>query len=123
MIQSYVGRARNESSDSGSPVNCSQLSIFPFRLSKSGEAEQICASLVATLMNDQPQRPLAPKPESVLFYREFLAERQEILVHKWYLSENSGEDVGLDRALSSWTLNHREAWRRHRCQLTRPTRR
>jgi len=49
-----------------------------------------------------------------LFYREFLAERQEVLRHKWLLSEKAGTDVGFERALTHWVINHREKWRKTR---------
>jgi hypothetical protein len=33
------------------------------------------------------------------FYKEFLAEREEILRHKWIESEKAGHDIGFERAL------------------------
>jgi uncharacterized Fe-S cluster-containing radical SAM superfamily protein len=48
--------------------------------------------------------------ELPLFYREFLAEREEILRNKWLLSEGAGHDVGFDRALVDWVTSHRAAW-------------
>ncbi len=47
-------------------------------------------------------------------YREFQAEREEILRHKWIESEKAGRDVGFEFALTDWNLRHRAAWRRHR---------
>ena len=44
------------------------------------------------------------------FYREFLAEREEILRHKYFLSENAGCDVGFDAALIDWVMQHRGKW-------------
>ena len=44
-------------------------------------------------------------------YREFLAEREEILKHKWLESEKVGHDIGYDRAVLDWIMNHREKWR------------
>ena len=32
-------------------------------------------------------------------YQEFLAEREEILKHKWIESEKEGKDIGFERAL------------------------
>ena len=32
-------------------------------------------------------------------YQEFLAEREEILKHKWLESERAGEDIGFEKAL------------------------
>jgi hypothetical protein len=47
-------------------------------------------------------------------YREFLAERQEILRHKWIESEKVGRDIGFERALLDWMLKHRTQWRQAR---------
>lgn len=47
-------------------------------------------------------------------YKEFLAEREEILRHKWLKSEESGKDIGFESALLDWMLNHRAAWREAR---------
>ncbi len=56
------------------------------------------------------------------FYREFLAERDEILRHKDVESEKVGCDVGFERALVDWIEKHRPAWRegRFRQQGFRP---
>lgn len=45
-------------------------------------------------------------------YQEFLAEREEILRHKWLESERLGGDIGFERALLGWIRNHREDWRK-----------
>jgi len=47
-------------------------------------------------------------------YREFLAEREEILRHKWLESEKAGHDIGFDRALLDWIVRHRASWRKTR---------
>ena len=44
-------------------------------------------------------------------YQEFLAEREEILRHKWLESERLGGEIGFERALLDWIRNHREDWR------------
>jgi hypothetical protein len=44
-------------------------------------------------------------------YQEFLAEREEILRHKWIESEKQGKDIGFERALLDWIRKHRENWR------------
>ena len=49
-------------------------------------------------------------------YREFLAEREEILKHKWIESEKAGHDIGFERALLDWIVKHRSSWRRARKQ-------
>jgi hypothetical protein len=47
-------------------------------------------------------------------YKEFLAEREEILCHKWIESEKAGYDIGFERALVDWILKYRAAWREKR---------
>ena len=47
-------------------------------------------------------------------YREFLAEREEILRHKWLESEKVGYDLGFERALIDWIRKHRDKWRTSR---------
>jgi hypothetical protein len=51
-----------------------------------------------------------------VLYKEFLAEREEILCHKWIESEKAGCDIGFERALLDWTLKYRSTWceKRHR---------
>lgn len=52
--------------------------------------------------------------KSSSLYREFQAEREEILRHKWLESEKAGRDIGFDRALTDWIVKHRSKWRRAR---------
>jgi hypothetical protein len=47
-------------------------------------------------------------------YREFQAEREEILKHKWIESEKAGRDIGFERALTDWIVRHRSKWRKNR---------
>lgn len=47
-------------------------------------------------------------------YQEFLAEREEILKHKWIESEKAGHDIGFEAALVDWITKHRSSWRRSR---------
>lgn len=49
-------------------------------------------------------------------YREFQAEREEILRHKWIESEKAGRDIGFEHALTDWILKHRSKWRKSRQQ-------
>ena len=51
---------------------------------------------------------------SAAAYRDYLAERDEILRHKWILSEAAGLDVGFEAALLDWVSSTRTAWRRTR---------
>ena len=48
------------------------------------------------------------------FYREFQAEREEIMKHKWIESEKAGHDIGFERALTDWIIKHRTKWRKSR---------
>ena len=52
--------------------------------------------------------------ENSSLYREFLAEREEILRHKWLESEKVGIDVGFEEALTDWMVKHRSEWRKRR---------
>jgi hypothetical protein len=47
-------------------------------------------------------------------YREFQAEREEILKHKWIESEKAGYDIGFERALTDWIVKYRSKWRKAR---------
>ena len=47
-------------------------------------------------------------------YKEFLAEREEILRHKWLESEKAGRDIGFEQALTDWIVKHRAKWRKER---------
>jgi hypothetical protein len=51
-------------------------------------------------------------------YREFQAEREEILKHKWIESEKAGHDIGFERALTDWIVKHRANWRKTRQTAT-----
>ena len=70
-------------------------------------------------------RMTAPEPEPATnrdfvkqssLYQEFLAEREEILKHKWLESERLGYDIGFERALLDWIRKHREGWLAARLQ-------
>ncbi len=56
-----------------------------------------------------------------VLYKEFLAEREEILKHKWIESEKAGSDIGFEKALLEWILKHRSNWRSKRMKEGRPT--
>ena len=47
-------------------------------------------------------------------YREFQAEREEILRHKWIESEKAGHDIGFEQALTDWIIKHRSKWSKSR---------
>jgi hypothetical protein len=71
-----------------------------------------------TSKQGQPHGP--PQTDFVVrhstLYQEFLAEREEILRHKWLESERLGYDIGFERALLDWIRKHRDDWRRSRRQ-------
>jgi hypothetical protein len=52
--------------------------------------------------------------KSSTVYREFQAEREEILKHKWIESEKAGHDIGFEQALTDWIIKHRSKWRKTR---------
>ena len=47
-------------------------------------------------------------------YREFEAEKEEIMKHKWIESQKAGRDIGFERALTDWIIKHRSKWRKSR---------
>jgi len=49
-------------------------------------------------------------------YGDYLAEREEILSHKWVLGEREKRDVGFEAALTDWAQHHRAAWRKQRAK-------
>ncbi len=54
-----------------------------------------------------------------VLYKEFLAEREEILRHKWIESEKVGQDIGFERALLDWIVKFRSAWRCERASQSK----
>ncbi len=64
-------------------------------------------------MNPQRVEGAELVKNSVL-YKEFLAEREEILRHKWIESEKAGHDIGFERALLDWIVKYRSSWRTER---------
>ena len=54
-----------------------------------------------------------------VLYKEFLAEREEILKHKWIESEKAGKDIGFEKALLDWIVRHRSNWRTKRMKEAR----
>jgi len=63
---------------------------------------------------DHPTSENSDLVKNSVLYREFLAEREEILIHKWIESEKAGHDIGFERALLDWIVKHRSAWRENR---------
>jgi hypothetical protein len=73
-------------------------------------------------MADQTKSMLTPTEllRNSSLYREFQAEREEILKHKWIESEKEGRDIGFERALTDWIIKHRSKWRKSRQSTPRP---
>jgi len=67
-------------------------------------------------MTSEPTTPF--EGESLLknssLYKEFLAEREQILRHKWLESEKAGHDIGFERALLDWIVKYRSSWKNER---------
>jgi len=71
---------------------------------------------IGVIMSETLKRPAGGEDllKRSSLYREFLAEREEILRHKWLESEKAGSDVGFEQALTDWIVKHRSKWRRSR---------
>ena len=70
-------------------------------------------------MKDNPEMPSLEEDQSQfvknsVLYKEFLAERAEILKHKWIESEKAGRDIGFEKALLDWVMKYRSNWRDRR---------
>ena len=65
-------------------------------------------------MSGRPDSSANDLVKNSSLYREFQAEREEILKHKWLESEKAGYDIGFERALTDWIIKHRSKWRRAR---------
>jgi hypothetical protein len=74
-------------------------------------------------MSDQTKEPASANDllKKSSLYREFQAEREEILKHKWIESEKAGRDIGFERALTDWIIKHRSKWRKSRQQQASKT--
>lgn len=70
-------------------------------------------------MSEQVKEPAVATDllKNSTLYREFQAEREEILKHKWIESEKAGRDIGFERALTDWIIKHRSKWRKGRQQV------
>ena len=66
----------------------------------------------AELLNETES---AARPGSTS-YREFLADREDLMQHKWLMSEKAGRDVGLEASLIDWVNHQRVAMRKKRAK-------
>lgn len=76
-----------------------------------------------SFMEDTKQMESGKEDNSALvknsvLYKEFLAEREEILRHKWLESEKVGHDIGFEKALLDWIVKYRSSWREKRQKHT-----
>jgi hypothetical protein len=93
-----------------------QAAAFASFLSWRERAGSVLVSLpmpVETL----PEEEATPRAGSTA-YREFLADREDLLRHKWLMSERAGRDVGLEAALFDWVDHHRATMRKQRTKQT-----
>lgn len=72
------------------------------------------APMTETLKSQLTSEETDPLLKKSTLYQEFLAEREEILRHKWLKSEEAGRDIGFESALVDWMINHRSQWKRDR---------
>ena len=63
---------------------------------------------------DSPSEENSALVKNSVLYKEFLAEREEILRHKWLESEKAGHDIGFEKALLDWIVKFRSSWREKR---------
>ena len=67
------------------------------------------------MKTSSPEKPLPDATKELvtnsILYKEFLAEREEILRHKWLESEKAGQDIGFEKALLDWIVRFRSSWR------------
>ena len=73
-----------------------------------------------SIMSDETKERLSANEllKNSSLYREFRAEREEILKHKWIESDKAGRDIGFERALTDWIIKHRSKWRKSRQTAT-----
>ena len=101
-----LGRTNTDKADS--KIDCQDLEVVIRLIRKT--------ILVAPIMSDETKESLSANDllKNSSLYREFQAEREEILKHKWIESEKAGRDIGFERALTDWIIKHRSKWRKSR---------
>jgi hypothetical protein len=86
-----------------------------FELQAGRQSFNVVSTKVVIMSNAAKESPSASDLlKSSSLYREFQAEREEILKHKWIESEKAGHDIGFERALTDWIIKHRSNWRKGR---------
>lgn len=48
----------------------------------------------------------------LLLYKEAVAQKEEVMRHKWIESEKAGRDIGYDAALIDWVMKHKSKWKK-----------
>ena len=68
--------------------------------------------LLLAVMSEEMKERLADSDllKKSSLYRQFQAEREEVLKHKWLESEKAGHDIGLEQAMTDWIVKHRSQW-------------
>ena len=63
-------------------------------------------------MSDETEARLSDSDllKNSLLYRQFQAQREEIMKHKWYESERAGHDIGFEQSMTDWNIKHRSQW-------------
>jgi len=81
-----------------------------------GDCDIVVTNQLATMSNDTKDSRASGNDllKNSSLYREFQAEREEILRHKWIESEKAGKDIGFERALTDWIVKHKTNWRKNR---------
>jgi hypothetical protein len=80
--------------------------------------------VIATkILSGEAGQPVSPDHllKQSLLYREFQAEHEEILRHKWYESEKRGHDIGFEMAQVDWRIKYGSQWRKEWQQKRLPS--
>ena len=89
--------------------------IRRFRLSQTRKGvDGIRFFLKQPMQMENPNIENSDFVKNSVLYNEFLAEREEILKHKWIESEKVGHDIGFEKALLDWIVKYRSTWRERR---------
>ena len=48
----------------------------------------------------------------LLLYKDVVAQKEEVMRHKWLESEKAGRDIGYDAALIDWVMKHKSKWKK-----------
>lgn len=90
------------------------MSSTPSPKSESTPAQSSQSAASESVVNERGSASGGDLVKESLLYKEFLAEREEILRHKWIESEKAGHDIGFEKALLDWIVRYRSSWRQQR---------